>query len=151
MNLLFGWRGRVRRWPKIDGRRLPWGEMDHAGDIKVISTEVLKGLMEKAARTPGLSATGRPEWLEEHRDDLGDHYVAVFGTDGDDFYRCIVFSVLKDRSAGAYTLDLSRPDFHDLPDIAPSQLVEFAHHYLSTIPLVPLDPSQEQSWQRTLR
>ncbi|TDW75153.1 hypothetical protein [Kribbella pratensis] len=148
MDLLFGWRGRVRRWPRIDGRRLPWGELDDVGDIKVISTEVLKGLMEKAARTPGVSATGRPEWLEEHRDALGDHYVVVFGPDSHDFYRCIVFSVLEDRPAGAYTLDMSRADFHALPDISPAELVEFAHRHLSAVPMVPLDPSQEQSWQR---
>lgn len=53
MDLLFGWRGRVRRWPKLDGRRLPWGELDDLGDIKVISTEILEGLMEKAVRTRG--------------------------------------------------------------------------------------------------
>lgn len=147
MDLLFGWRGRVRRWPKLDGRRLPWGELDDLGDIKVISTEILEGLMEKAVRTRGANATGRPEWLEQHRDDLGDHCVVAFGPQGHG-YRCVVFSVLRDRLEGAYSLDMSRLDFHGLPDIAPTQLVEFAHRYLSTIPLVPLDPDQEQSWQR---
>lgn len=137
MDLLFGWRGRVRRWPRVDGRRLPWGGLDDVGDIKVISTEVLRRLMEKAVRTPGVSATGRPEWLEEHREDLGNHYVVVFGPDAHG-YRCVVFSVLGNRPAGAYSLDMTKPDFHDLPNIAPAQLVEFAHHFLSTAPFVPL-------------
>jgi hypothetical protein len=49
---------------------LPWGS-GNIPEIKVISTEVLKGFIEKAVRTPGMSATGRPEWLEAHRSDLG--------------------------------------------------------------------------------
>src|SRR5262245_51907734 len=147
MDLLFGWRGRVRRWPKLDGDQSPWGGRG-IPEIKVMSTEVLKRLMEKALRTPGISATGRPQWLEKHRSELGHHYVVVFGPEGHGYYRCIVFSVLKDRPAGAYTLDMTRSEFHALPDIAPAQLVELAHHYLSNVPLVPLAPDQERSWQR---
>jgi hypothetical protein len=147
MDLLFGWRGRVRRWPKLDAGRLPWGTGDTPG-IKVISTEVLERLMEKAVHTPGVSATGRPQWLEEHRSDLGDHYVVVFGPEGRGYYRCVVFSVLGDRPAGAYSLDMTRSEFSALPDIAPAQLVELAHHYLSNVPMLPLDPDQERSWQR---
>lgn len=147
MDLLLGWRGRVRRWPKLDAGLLPWGTGDNP-EIKVMSTDVLKQLMEKAARTPGVSATGRPAWLEEHSVDLGNHYVVVFGPEGHGFYRCVVISVLSDRPAGAYTLDISRPDFHALPGIAPTQLIELAHHYLSNVPMVPLDPEQERSWQQ---
>jgi hypothetical protein len=147
MDLLFGRRGRGRRWPKFDAGRLPWGTGE-TPEIKVMSTKVLERLMEKAARTPGVSATGRPQWLEERRSDLGDHYVVVHGPEGHGYYRCIVISVLKDRPAGAYTLDMTRSEFHDLPDIAPAQLVELAHHYLSNVPMVPLDPDQKRSWQR---
>ncbi|MFG1626779.1 hypothetical protein [Kribbella sp. NPDC049227] len=146
MDLLFGWRGRVRRWPKLDAGRLPWGGAD-IPEIKVISTEILEGLMEKAVRTPGANATGRPEWLEAHRSDLGHHYVVVFGPQGHG-YRCVVFSVLGDRPACAYALDMGRSEFRALPDIAPAQLVELAHRYLSDVPVLPLDPDQEQSWQR---
>jgi hypothetical protein len=144
MDLLLGWRGRVRRWPKLDADRLPWTTGD-TPQIKVISTEVLTGLVQNAVRTPSVSATGRPQWLEEHHSELSDHYVVVLGPKGSHHYRCVVFSILGDRPAGAYTLDITRSDFRGLPDITPARLIELAHHYLSSVPMLPLDPKQEQA------
>jgi hypothetical protein len=148
MGLLFGWRGRVRRWPRLDPDRSPWDQGAGPGDIKVVSTEVLEHLMEKASKTPGVSATGRPEWLDVHRVDLRDHYIVVWRADGHGHYRCIVVSVLSDGPGGAYTLDVTERDFHALRDVSPNQLVELAHRYLSDVPMLPLDPRQQESWGR---
>jgi hypothetical protein len=118
------------------------------GDIKVVSTEVLEHLTEKARKTPGVSAVGRPEWLEVHRIDLRDHYIVVWGPEGRGYYRCIVVSTLSDGPGGAYTLDMTERDFHALRDVSPNELVGLAHRYLSTVPMLPLGPSQEESSDR---
>jgi hypothetical protein len=79
-----------------------------------------------------------------HRVDLRDHYIVVWGPQGRGYYRCIVVSVLSDGQAGAYTLDVTEGGFHALRDVSPKQLVELAHRYLSDVPMVPLDPSQQE-------
>src|SRR5215475_849876 len=106
MDLLFGWRGRVRRWPRLEFDRPPWGMCARPGDIKVASTDVLERLMRKARDTPGVSATGRPEWLETHRSDLDDHYIVTVGAAGRGFSRCVVVCGLNDDPGGSYTLDI---------------------------------------------
>jgi hypothetical protein len=49
---------------------------------------------------------------------------------------------------GTYTLDVAERDFHALRDVSPNQLVELAHRYLSDVPMLPLDPRQQESWGR---
>jgi hypothetical protein len=148
MNLLFGWRGRVRWWPRVNAGGPLWCPGDIPGDVKVISTAVLERLMDKAVRTPWASAVGRPEWLESHRSELRDHYVVVLNWEGHGLYRCLVVSVVRDGPGGAYTLDVKKGDFHALRDIAPARLIEFARRHLESVPMLPLDPSQEQAWER---
>lgn len=148
MGLLFGWRGRVRRWLRLDPDRSPWNNGAGLGDIKVIPTDVLEGLMERAVQTPGVSAVGRPEWLERYRGELRFHYIVAWGPEQRGFHRCVVVSVLSDGPGGAYTLDVNARDFRALRDVSPNQLVELAHRCLSDVPMLPLDPSQQQAWDR---
>jgi len=83
-----------------------------------------------------------------HRVDLRDHFIVVWSAQGHGYYRCIVVSVLSDGPGGAYTLDVTERDFHALRDVSPNQLVELAHRYLSDVPMLPLDPRQQESWGR---
>lgn len=120
MGLLFGWRGRVRRWPRLDPDGSPWDMEAGPGDIKVVSTEALEHLTEKAQKTLGVSAVGRPEWLEVHRVASRPLHRGVGAAGARGYYRCIVVSVLSDGPAGAYTLDVTERDFHALRDVSPN-------------------------------
>ena len=149
MGLLFGWRGRIGRWPTLARDRSPWGVRQAApGEVKVVSTQVLERLMVTARRTPGVSATGRPEWIALHRAQFQEHYLVAGWFEGHGFYRCIVLSGLGDDDAGTYTLDVHERDFHRLRDVSASRLVELAHRYVGSVRMLPLDPSQQEAWER---
>jgi hypothetical protein len=149
MSLLLGWGNRVRRWPKFTGTDSPDTD-DRCSAIKVVTTEGLEELMALALRTPGASAAGRPEWLEEHRAELGAHYVVTYGPQRE-HYLCLVISELAGEPAGFYRLDIPRRTFHALPDISPARLVTFARRHLTAPGLIPPDPSVQRADDDFLR
>ena len=143
MKLLFGWRGRVRLWPRFGPDQLPFLFDGGPGVIKIVSTDALEALIAKATQTPYASARGRPEWLDHHRNELGNHYVVPMTRQAYNLCRCVVITELRDRPTGFYSLDLNQRDYAALPDISPTQLVDLAHRYLATAEHVPVD---EHEW-----
>jgi len=141
---LRGW-PRFGRWPTVDIYTLRGGGR---GNIKTASVEDLERLQAIAAANPEWSATGRPAWVRDHREQIERVMLVVFVVEHEFVYRCLVTVVLKDGSGGQFTLEVSFADFNRLPDVDASTLVTLAHRYLLTFPQVDLDPEQEAAWNR---
>lgn len=149
MSLLLGWGHRIRRWPKFRDSETAWVD-NRPSDIKVVTTNRLEELMALAARRPGVSS-GRPAWLEEHRSQLGAHYIVAAGPQPPEHYLCFVTSELAGEPTGYYRLDIPQRTFHALPDISPDLLLTFAHRNLTALGPIPPDPGTLQADDDFLR
>lgn len=121
-----------RSWPTlaIYGNRA-------RSDIKVVTAERLERLMALAADGPW-SATGRPAWFAENRDEVRRILLVSIGTEEPDGCRGLVTVVRNDGTGGSFTLDLSTAEFERLPDVSREELITLAHRFLLTFP--PIDP-----------
>jgi hypothetical protein len=114
--------------------------------IKVLSVQDLERLTDAAVAHPKWSATGRPDWLRENRDQITHVCLTFYDMDGTDALRCLVMVELDDRTKGRFTLDISPRDYRRLPDMPIRGL---AQRYLGTFPSIPLDPAQQKEWERS--
>lgn len=122
------------RWPQVthNGPPVP-------GEVKRLSIEDLKRLTATADAKPGWSATGRRAWLIENAPHLESAFMSAYTIEEPGVLRCVVSPSRVDGSLGAFTLDVSRSDFDQLPTISRRDSVELLHRLLHGLPVIPLD------------
>lgn len=133
-----------RKWPLID-----LYQKGGPGNIKIVTEDDLDRLMRKSSAN-GWSAEGRPEWFAQHRSQLKEALLVVFGREGKSVYRCIATVVLRDGTGGRFTLDIEVKDFDGLEDLSDRATVIMAHRYLATFPSMGLDDAQAKTWEQSV-
>lgn len=140
LSSVFKFRRRVRREGLL-GQIVP-------GEVKAVSVDQLISLGELAA-SRSFSATGRPQWIEENRDEIvsivlmpvGNKY---FPPGSLSCFRCYACVTLKGRGSYAFTLDISPADFERLDTVSDAWVLgELLIYHL---PHVPLDVEQQRTW-----
>jgi hypothetical protein len=135
------WR-RSHKWPAIDLYR-----RGGRSDIKQISATELALLMRRADEREW-SAVGRPRWVREHADRIDHVHLVIFDREGASAYRCIAIVLLDDGGGGRFTVDVAIDEFDRAADVTAQRLVELAHRHLASVPMLPLEPEQEEAWRR---
>lgn len=131
-----------RRWPPVRTGRdvLP-------GEIKSVSIAELCRLQDAANRASGVSATGRPQWIADHADDIERFFIAAFSIESPGWYRCVVAPLGGGRAMGLFSLGVSTRDFNSLPVIPWDEMAGLLHMLLLRLEPIPLDPDQAAAWR----
>lgn len=125
------------------GRRRPVGRagiISIPRDVKNMSVVTLCRLQAAAESANQVSATGRPEWVAEHAEDIERVLVTAFSPECPGWYRCIVIPYGEDEPMGLFSLGISYSDFARLPGVPRADATELLRELLLRLKPLPLDP-----------
>jgi hypothetical protein len=111
------------------------------GDIKTGTVDDLDRLQRAS-----VGASGRPQWIVERRGEIQKIRFAVLAIEQPGIYRCVAIAFTSGETAWAFTVDITFSDFDALPDVSKAEVVEMAHSYLASFPMLPLDRGPRASW-----
>jgi hypothetical protein len=107
--------------------------------VKAVSTRELLQLAAEAKAAVGVSAIGRPAWLENHKSEIERVYLTAQIVESREVLRCLVTIMLSTSEMGAFTLDVATRRFERLRTISTTEVVELLHDLLSRAAWIPLD------------
>jgi hypothetical protein len=127
--------GEALRWPRAEF---------YAQEASTRIRKITLSDLERIAARRG-SVTGREDWLKSKAADYTQAFAVIAGREGASSWRTLVTVVLADGTGGRFMLDMTNGDWLSLKTISRDELVELAHRFLATFPLIPVGASKELS------
>ncbi|WP_222871206.1 hypothetical protein, partial [Nonomuraea sp. PA05] len=117
------------------------------GEIKSITVDEVKR-MARQAKGRHWSGQGRPAWLNEHHASISGLCLTFLYEESAGCFRCSVTVLLEGGGGGSFALDVAQDEFDSLPDLPEPAVIELAHRFLESFPVIPLDAEQRAEWDR---